>query len=51
MDFLVHIVPSSVVGAFAQGEILQIVFFSLLFGVALASLGGPAGRWRGCSSG
>jgi aerobic C4-dicarboxylate transport protein len=39
VDFLVHIVPTSVVGAFAQGEILQVVFFSLLFGVALASLG------------
>jgi aerobic C4-dicarboxylate transport protein len=43
VDFLTHIVPSSVVGAFAQGEILQVVFFSLLFGVALASLG-RAGR-------
>ncbi len=43
VDFLTHIVPSSVVGAFAQGEILQVVFFSILFGVALASLG-RAGR-------
>ena len=43
VDFLSHIVPSSVVGAFAQGEILQVVFFSILFGVALASLG-AAGR-------
>jgi aerobic C4-dicarboxylate transport protein len=43
VDFLTHVVPSSVVGAFAQGEILQVVFFSLLFGVALASLG-RAGR-------
>jgi aerobic C4-dicarboxylate transport protein len=43
VDFLVHIVPSSAVGAFAQGEILQVVFFSILFGVALASLG-RAGR-------
>ena len=43
VDFLTHIVPSSVVGAFAQGDILQVVFFSILFGVALASLG-PAGR-------
>jgi aerobic C4-dicarboxylate transport protein len=43
VDFLVHIVPSSVVGAFAQGEILQVVFFSILFGVALAALG-EAGR-------
>jgi aerobic C4-dicarboxylate transport protein len=37
------VVPSSVVGAFAEGEILQVVFFSILFGVALASLG-RAGR-------
>jgi aerobic C4-dicarboxylate transport protein len=43
VDFVTHIVPSSVVGAFAQGDILQVVFFSLLFGVALASLG-RAGR-------
>ena len=39
VDFLLHIVPSSVIGAFAQGEILQVVFFSVLFGVAVASLG------------
>jgi aerobic C4-dicarboxylate transport protein len=43
VDFLTHIVPSSVVGAFAQGDIVQVVFFSILFGVALASLG-PAGQ-------
>jgi aerobic C4-dicarboxylate transport protein len=39
IEFLVHIIPSSVVGAFAEGQILQVVFFSILFGVALASLG------------
>jgi aerobic C4-dicarboxylate transport protein len=38
VDFLTHIVPSSPVDAFAKGDILQIVFFSILFGVALASL-------------
>jgi aerobic C4-dicarboxylate transport protein len=43
VDFVTHIVPSSVVGAFAQGDILQVVFFSVVFGVALASLG-RAGR-------
>src|SRR6059058_2442582 len=36
-DFLTHIVPTSVVDAFAKGDILQIVFFSILFGVALAA--------------
>jgi aerobic C4-dicarboxylate transport protein len=39
VDFVTHIVPTSVVGAFAQGDILQVVFFSILFGVSLASLG------------
>lgn len=38
-EFLMHIVPSSVVDAFAKGDILQIVFFAVLFGVALAALG------------
>ena len=42
VDFFTHIVPSSVVGAFAQGEVLQVVFFSVIFGVALASLGRSA---------
>jgi aerobic C4-dicarboxylate transport protein len=43
VDFVTHIVPTSVVGAFAEGEILQVVFFSVLFGVALSAMG-PAGR-------
>jgi aerobic C4-dicarboxylate transport protein len=42
VDFLTHIVPSSVVDAFAKGEILQIVFFAVLFGVALTALGPSA---------
>ncbi len=39
VDFITHIVPSSVVDAFAKGEILQIVFFAVLFGIGLTSLG------------
>jgi aerobic C4-dicarboxylate transport protein len=39
VDFLTHVVPSSVVDAFAKGDVLQIVFFAVLFGVALAGLG------------
>jgi aerobic C4-dicarboxylate transport protein len=39
VDFVTNIVPSSVVDAFAKGEILQIVFFAVLFGVAMTSLG------------
>jgi aerobic C4-dicarboxylate transport protein len=39
VDFIMHIVPTSVAGAFAQGEIVQIVFFAILFGVALTAVG------------
>ncbi len=39
VDFLIHIVPSSMVDAFAKGDVLQIVFVAVLFGVALAMLG------------
>ena len=38
VEILTHVVPDSVVGAFAQGEILQIVFFAILFGIALAAM-------------
>jgi aerobic C4-dicarboxylate transport protein len=43
LEFLLHIVPSNVVGAFASGELLPVVFFSVLFGVALTAVG-DAGR-------
>lgn len=39
LDFLMSIVPNSIVGAFANGEILPIIFFSVLFAIALAKLG------------
>ncbi|KLT71250.1 MULTISPECIES: dicarboxylate/amino acid:cation symporter [Flavobacterium] len=38
-NFIVHIVPKSVVEAMATNEILQIVIFSIFFGLAAASLG------------
>ncbi len=38
VDFLMHIVPASPVEAFAQGEILQIVFFAVLFGMAIVTM-------------
>jgi aerobic C4-dicarboxylate transport protein len=38
-DFVTHIIPSSAVDAFARGDVLQVVFFAVLFGIALASLG------------
>src|SRR5690242_7734445 len=39
VDFILHIIPDTVVGAFATGEILQVLFFSILFGFAIMSLG------------
>src|SRR6201988_3279820 len=38
-DFVTHLVPKSAVEAMANNEILQIVVFSLFFGVAAAALG------------
>ena len=38
-DFLLNIIPDSVVGAFAKGDILPVLFFSLLFGIGLAGMG------------
>lgn len=39
LDFLLHIIPSTVVGAFAEGEILQVLFISILFAFGLHALG------------
>src|SRR6266566_3433938 len=39
IEYVTHIIPSAVVGAFAEGEILQVLFFSLLFAFALSFLG------------
>lgn len=37
--FLMHIIPSTVVGAFAEGEILQVLFIAILFAFGLHALG------------
>ncbi|MER9708653.1 cation:dicarboxylase symporter family transporter, partial [Mesorhizobium sp. M0204] len=37
--FLMNIIPPTIVGAFAEGDILQVLFFSVLFGMALAMAG------------
>ena len=39
-DFLLNVIPSSVVDAFAKGEILQVLLFSVMFGFALQKFGG-----------
>lgn len=38
MGFIVNVVPQSVVDAFAKGDILQILFFGVLLGVALSQV-------------
>jgi proton glutamate symport protein len=42
-EMVLHLFPTSVVDAMARGDILQVVVFSLFFGVALAAMG-PSGR-------
>ena len=37
VDFVLHMIPDTLVGAFANGEILQVLLIAILFGVALAS--------------
>ena len=38
VEFLLNVIPASVVDAFAKGEILQVLLFSLLFGFSLAAM-------------
>ena len=39
VEFLMHIIPNTVVGAFAEGEILQVLFFAILFAFGMFMLG------------
>jgi aerobic C4-dicarboxylate transport protein len=38
-DFLMHIIPTTIVDAFAKGDILEVVFVSILFGFAMSAAG------------
>jgi aerobic C4-dicarboxylate transport protein len=38
-EFLMHIIPSTIVDAFAKGDILQVLLISILFGFALSMVG------------
>jgi len=40
VDFLLNIIPNTVIDAFAKGEILQVLLFSVMFGFALHKFGG-----------
>jgi aerobic C4-dicarboxylate transport protein len=39
VDYLLHVIPNSFVGAFVEGDILQVLLIALLAGFALARLG------------
>jgi aerobic C4-dicarboxylate transport protein len=39
VDFLLHFIPKTFVGAFAEGEILQVLLLAILFGLALGRIG------------
>ncbi|MEK7947436.1 dicarboxylate/amino acid:cation symporter [Pigmentiphaga sp. YJ18] len=39
VGFLMNIIPDTVVSAFASGDILQVLFFSVLFGISLGAVG------------
>ncbi len=38
VEFLLNVIPTSVIDAFAKGDILQVLLFSLLFGISLAAM-------------
>nr|WP_029198282.1 dicarboxylate/amino acid:cation symporter [Paenibacillus alginolyticus] len=42
VDFLTSIVPDNVMAAFSKGDMLPVLFFSILFGLAMAGLGDSA---------
>jgi aerobic C4-dicarboxylate transport protein len=46
VDFVLNIIPDSVFGAFARGDILQVLLFAILFGFALMAMGKRGERLR-----
>jgi aerobic C4-dicarboxylate transport protein len=46
VDFVLNIIPDSVVGALARGDILQVLLFAILFGFSLMALGERSHRLR-----
>jgi aerobic C4-dicarboxylate transport protein len=44
IDFVLNVIPDTVVGAFARGEVLQVLLFSVVFGLALLRLGPRVSR-------
>jgi aerobic C4-dicarboxylate transport protein len=46
VDFILNIIPDSVVGSLARGDILQVLLFAILFGFALMAMGERGARLR-----
>ena len=46
VDFVLNIIPDSVVGALARGDILQVLLFAILFGFSLMAMGERGDRLR-----
>ncbi len=46
-EFVLNIIPSTAVSAFTSGEILQVLFVAILFGIALAMIGERGERFLG----
>jgi aerobic C4-dicarboxylate transport protein len=46
-EFVLHIIPDTAVSAFTSGEILQVLFVAILFGIALAMIGERGERFLG----
>ncbi|WP_225703781.1 C4-dicarboxylate transporter DctA [Bradyrhizobium cenepequi] len=46
VDFVLNVIPDSVFGAFARGDILQVLLFAILFGFALMAMGERGARLR-----
>ncbi|MEI6900568.1 MAG: dicarboxylate/amino acid:cation symporter [Bacteroidota bacterium] len=42
VDFILHIIPENIINALSNGDLLQILFFSVLFGIALSKIGEKA---------
>jgi aerobic C4-dicarboxylate transport protein len=50
VDFLLNIIPDTVVNAFAKGEILQVLFIAILFGLALGNFEGGRALVAACDA-
>ncbi|WP_330253613.1 C4-dicarboxylate transporter DctA [Nocardia sp. NBC_00565] len=51
VDFLLNIIPASVISAFAENALLQVLFFAVLFGLALAKFRERSGTAVGGADG